>query len=111
MTQLAPEGTPTPEPRLTERQAFALALVRSRTEPIDGAELGAALHELRRANGGRGHDRDARCRFCGDEGRDMAAALMRKGLVARAPAGGFVEVFADGTIASGMLGDDEELPF
>ena len=83
--------TPT-EPKLTDRQRFALAFVRSaaRTgEGVQGDELGAALHERRRAEGGKGHDAGTRCRFCADEGRDMARSLIAKGLVERHPRGGF----------------------
>jgi hypothetical protein len=89
-----------PVPKLTPRQNVALAFIRAAAEPVQGDELGAALHERRRAEGGRGHDASARCRFCGDEGRDMAAALMRKSLIARASGGGLVEVYADGTTAA-----------
>jgi hypothetical protein len=73
-------GTPTTEPRLTDRQEFALETI-GRLQPISSDELGAHLHAYRQANGGRGHDPDTRCDWCTQEGRDMGAALRKKGLV------------------------------
>jgi hypothetical protein len=78
------------DPSLTPRQRFALAFVKA-TGIVQADELGAALHEFRMQEGGRGHRADTRCRFCSDEGRDMAAALERKGLVKRG-GGGFASV-------------------
>lgn len=80
------------EPKLTDRQRFALALVRAsgvHGEGVQGDELGAALHEYRRNEGGRGHDAGTRCRFCADEGRDMARSLIAKGHLEKHPRGGF----------------------
>lgn len=91
MNQLPLEGI-APEPKLTERQRFALAFVKATDvagEGVSGDELGAALHEYRRREGGRGHDAGSRCRFCADEGRDMARSLIAKGLLERHPRGGF----------------------
>lgn len=81
--------TGSPEETLTQRQRFALAFVKASGGPVQGDELGATLHEYRMQEGGRGHRADTRCRFCPDEGKDMAAALMRKGLVKRSSSGGF----------------------
>jgi hypothetical protein len=77
---------PDTDPSLTPRQRFALAFVKA-TGIVQADELGAALHEYRQQEGGRGHRADTRCRFCPDEGRDMAAALERKGLVKRVEGG------------------------
>lgn len=65
---------------LTPRQQLALAHIASR-QPVATDELGAVLHEHRRATGGKGHGRDERCDFCTSEGRQMGEALRRRVLV------------------------------
>lgn len=79
------------EPLLTPRQRFALAFVRAAGGPVSGELLGAALHEYRMSEGGRGHRADTRCRFCGQEGKDVGHALMRKGLLRYLRGEGFVD--------------------
>lgn len=66
--------------KLTERQRLALDYVRAHG-PVASDELGALLHEERQARGGRGHHRDLRCDWCGDEGSSMGKRLRELGLV------------------------------
>jgi len=78
--QLALVGTPTPpDLRLTKRQRFALELIARL--PLSSESLGAALHERRRAEGGKGHSATTTCQFCKSEGAHMGATLRKKGLV------------------------------
>ena len=67
-------------PKLTERQQLAFEFISNR-QPVSSEEFGAFLHEDRRDRGGRGHDAEARCRYCHDEGSHMGAALRRHKLV------------------------------
>ena len=69
-----------PDVRLTHRQRMALEYI-GHHAPVSSDELGALLHEDRRARGGRGHSSDERCEWCPDEGKQMGAALRLKGLV------------------------------
>lgn len=69
-----------PDQRLTPRQRIALEYI-GHHAPVGSDELGAFLHEDRRARGGRGHSSEERCDFCTGEGRQMGAALRQKGLV------------------------------
>lgn len=83
MTQLDLTGRPAlapPDTPLTERQRLALQLIAAR-QPVPSDELGAELHFYRRAHGGSGHSPDERCAWCADEGKQMGAALRKKGLV------------------------------
>lgn len=76
-------GDPEPDPLgLTPRQRLALDYVAA-NGLVSSDELGAVLHEERMLRGGRGHDRDVRCDYCGDEGADMGRALERRELVRR----------------------------
>lgn len=68
--------------RLTARQELALAFI-AKTGTVSSDELGAVLHEDRRARGGRGHDRDERCDYCATEGADMGRRLRELGLVTK----------------------------
>lgn len=72
-SQLALEGL-TAEPKLTERQEQALAIIRERA-PIRSEDLGGELRELR---GGR----PTGAEFDAGNGRAVAEALHAKGLVA-----------------------------
>jgi hypothetical protein len=95
---------------LTARQALALAFCRSIEGPVQGDEIGAALHEDRLARGGRGHSRDERCQWCGDEGRDMARTLVGKGVLKRV-SGGFEPREREGERPpSSQIGPDDEWP-
>lgn len=69
-----------PNVKLTGRQRLALEHI-AKFDRLASDELGAFLHEERRSRTGRGHDRDERCEYCGDEGSQMGAALRAKGLV------------------------------
>ncbi len=77
MTQLALIPKPV---KLTERQQAALDFIVA-NQPVTSEELGAFLHEIRMQTGGRGHDREARCRYCSGEGAQTARALRRHKLV------------------------------
>ena len=102
---------------LTARQELALAFVRRHgtAMPVTNDELGAVLHEERRRRGGKGHGADTRCAYCADEGRDMGARLRDLGLIVRAADGsGWRPSSEDAkpeARPSGMLPDDEPLPF
>lgn len=83
MTQLEIGGNDAlapPEAKLTQRQRIALEYI-GHHQPVSSDELGAMLHEERRARGLKGHSSDERCEYCTDEGRSMGAALRQKGLV------------------------------
>jgi len=78
--QLTLVGTPTPPGmKLTERQRFALEFIAHR--PVSSEELGAALHEFRMLEGGRGHRAESRCDWCKPEGASMGGRLRSLGLV------------------------------
>lgn len=80
MDQLALVGAATPpDLHLTRRQRFALEFVHHR--PCSSEELGAALHQYRKGEGGRGHDATKTCQFCKPEGAQMGDTLRSKGLV------------------------------
>ena len=82
IVNLLGELAPPPDTRLTARQRLALEHI-GRHGLVPSDELGAFLHDDRRQRGGRGHHRDERCDYCGDEGGQMGRALERKGLVQR----------------------------
>lgn len=63
---------------LTERQRFALNLVRRTAGGVTDEEIGAHLHARR----GRHISTDV-CRWCSDEGRGVLEALRKRGLVTR----------------------------
>jgi hypothetical protein len=80
MEQLALVGAATPPNlHLTRRQRFALEFIHHR--PVSSEELGAALHQYRKGEGGKGHDATERCDFCQVEGAGMGARLREFGLV------------------------------
>lgn len=87
MTQLQLKGTPAPEHRLTERQAFALEVI-ARLGPISSRELGGHMHERRDK-----HVFERACVFCESEGLAVARELRSKkdarnrGLVKQSRAG------------------------
>ena len=68
-----------PELKLTRRQRFALELITH--TPLSSENLGAALHEYRMKEGGKGHDARRPCQFCRAEGAHMGDALRKKKLV------------------------------
>ena len=68
--------------RLTERQELALGYIKEHG-PVSSDELGAILHQHRLFGGGRGHHRDERCDYCGDEGSQMGKRLRELGLVTK----------------------------
>lgn len=68
-------------PRLTERQQVALEHLGS-NQPLTNDELGAFLHEARRAGGGSGHGREERCAYCAAEGGQMGRRLRELGYAA-----------------------------
>jgi hypothetical protein len=78
--QLALVGPATPpDLKLTRRQRFALEFIARR--PVSSEELGAALHEFRMLEGGRGHRAEGRCDWCQPEGASMGNRLRELGLV------------------------------
>lgn len=112
MSQLELDGTPTlapPEVRVSPRQRLALDYLRHHA-PVPSDELGALLHEDRRARGLNGHSADERCRFCADEGKQMGGALRAKGLVRyrRGEGGGWY--LADRTAPTPQV-EEQEDPF
>jgi hypothetical protein len=70
--QLTLAGTPDPTPTLTERQQFALDLIRE-LGPIPSDELGAHMHERKTW-----HNRDIRCAWCRGAGEGVGKELRRK---------------------------------
>lgn len=76
------ELIPKPAKPLTGRQQLALDHITA-NQPVPSDEVGAILHEDRRARGGRGHSRDERCKWCADEGKTMGASLRSHGLIVR----------------------------
>lgn len=90
-----------PTVRLTARQRLALEYI-GHHQPVASDELGAFLHEDRRARGGKGHGADERCDYCQQEGAQMGAALRLKGLVKRKRGVGWV--------VSGTSGPNPERP-
>jgi hypothetical protein len=71
---------PPEPPKLTRRQEVALAYI-SRNGPVEHDALGAVLHQLRRDDGGKGHDAESRCEWCLAEGSTMGRSLADLGLV------------------------------
>lgn len=71
--QLTLDGKPAV--KLTERQQYALDIITD-LGPVPSDELGAHMHERRGK-----HTSDLRCRYCGDEGKDIAKELRKKKLV------------------------------
>lgn len=69
--------------QLTARQQLAYDMVRAADRGVDADEIGAALHQIRGK-----HHADARCRFCGDEGRAVLTSVALKPLVTRKRATG-----------------------
>lgn len=107
-------ATPTPpDLRLTHRQRIALEYI-GHHAPVSSDELGAFLHEDRRARGGKGHSSDTRCDWCHDEGRHMGAALRAKSLVRhRNGEGGGWHLTGQASAApspTSQLGPDDEWP-
>lgn len=80
-TSLLPGPELPPGVTLTPRQRVALEHIEKHDAPTSNDELGALMHEERRSRGGRGHHRDERCPWCGDEGAQIGEALEAKGLV------------------------------
>lgn len=74
---------------LTDRQQLALEFI-AQHQPVSSDELGAVLHEDRRARGGRGHARDERCDWCQSEGSQMGQSLKARGKVIRKKTIGWV---------------------
>lgn len=73
--QLSLVGPATPpELKLSKRQRFALEFIARR--PVSSEELGAALHEYRRA-----HVAQKACRWCQAEGAEMGQRLRQDHLV------------------------------
>ena len=108
--QLALIGLATPpDLKLTKRQRFALELIARK--PLSSEELGAALHEYRMQDGGRGHRAENRCRWCKAEGAHMGAALRRDGLVrfARALAVWYLE--ENGRPRASSEAQTDDIPF
>lgn len=102
-----------PEPKLTDRQQFALELVKGAgVDGIHADEVGAAWCARRDK-----HPASSRCRWCGSNGKDVLEELKRKDLVryvrGRGPVVGFWRVVgaAEPRPARGMLGDEEPIPF
>lgn len=104
---LIPEAPPAPRP-LTDRQQYALAVVeRAGIDGIHTDELGAALCER---NGK--HPAGDRCRWCGKAGREVLLALKDRELVRyRAKLKAWVAIRAADQPLSGMLPDDQPIPF
>lgn len=105
MSQLALDGfDPAQTASLTERQAQALAIIRSRA-PIRSEDLGATLRELRGL-------RESGAEFDAGNGREVAEALHREKLVRYVRREGWVPVgHRKAGPPSGMLAPDEALPF
>lgn len=103
--QLALDGL-TPEVALTDRQAFALTIVREHG-PIRSELLGAYLCERT----GRHSHLDG-CQWCTSNGKAVGEELHRKSLVVYVRREGWA-LAGHGKQArsSGMLGPDEELPY
>lgn len=70
--QLTLAGTPEPTLKLTDRQRFALELIRE-LGPVPSDELGAHMHERRGK-----HSTDIRCSWCTQEGESVGKELRRK---------------------------------
>lgn len=70
--QMRLQGTPAPEVRLTERQAFALEVIHL-YGPLSNADLGAFMHHRRGKHSGADT-----CPYCPDEGLAVAKELRAK---------------------------------
>lgn len=108
--QLALVGPATPpELKLTRRQRFALELIAQR--PMSSVDLGAALHEYRQQNGGRGHGATSTCAWCDAEGAHMGATLRKHGLVRYARNLGVWYVAEDGRPKADRGTQTDTIPF
>lgn len=105
-------------PKLTVRQARALELLTAAGhDGLHADELGARMHEEK--NDRWAHPRDQRCVYCGQTGTELLHALRNKGLATyrRAknsiPGAWIANAAPEGAAPrpSGMLADDQELPF
>lgn len=76
--------------KLTARQQHALTLI-AQLGPIPSSELGAHMHERRGV-----HGHETRCTFCRAEGKSVADALRKKGLVRIRRGEGWYAVEANG---------------
>ena len=95
-----------PAPALTERQAFAARVIRERG-PIRSDDLGAWLCERNLR-----HSHLQTCPYDGQNGRGVAEALRRKGLVRyRRGQGWVVEGWAPEREAAGRAWTTAEIPF
>lgn len=100
---------------LTERQAFALALLANAgADGLGADEIGAAWCQQRGI-----HSAESRCKFCGQSGQGLANELKAKGLARYRRARGDTPgawLHADAPSAPersarGMLPDDQPIPF
>jgi hypothetical protein len=108
--QLALLEVETPAPNLTARQAFALhELENAGTDGLTTDELGALLCQR---NGK--HDAGTRCRFDGKNGRALLLRLRELELAryrAKAKVWTVTSPIDTSPRPSGMLSDDEAIPF
>jgi hypothetical protein len=74
-------GAPAVAVKLTDRQRKVLLALRQVGGTMNVDEAGAILHELK--TGRWAHSRDARCDYCGQDGRSVLEALVHKGLAER----------------------------
>jgi hypothetical protein len=72
-------GEITVEPKLTAYQQAVWELVQRHPDGVSAEEAGAVYHSMRQ----RPHDVDARCDYCGRDGRSILEALAKKGLARR----------------------------
>jgi hypothetical protein len=108
--QLALVGPATPpDLKLTARQRFALELIAEK--PCSSEELGAALHEYRLLEGGRGHGRDSRCTWCKAEGASLGSRLRKDGLVKFARTLGVWYLSEDGRPKVAREPQSDDIPF
>ena len=87
MSQLALDGLPAAEPKLTERQELALTLIRE-LGPLTSTDLGWRLRELRGL-------RPTGAEFDQSSGREVGDALAAKNLVRYRRGEGWVVVWGD----------------
>lgn len=86
--------TEDPTVKLTARQRFALDLI-GELGPIPSDELGAHMHERRGK-----HGLEARCTYCGQEGKGVGGELRKKKLVKQRREEGWVLLSAPRTTSA-----------